>query len=89
MVRALLANTDFGLLKLRIAGRQIVQISAARGIETAHIVYSQAQARIAARNKLWVVQDVGKLRAQAEFDPFCDVQIFVDGEVNVIGRICG
>ncbi len=88
MVRALLPNTDFGIVEVNVTGRQIVKISAARSIETSDIIYAQSQARIGARNKLWMVKDVRKLRAQAEFEPFGEVQIFVDGKVNIIGRFC-
>ena len=65
-----------------IARRQVVQIARAVGAgdERGNVIHSQSLPRIAAGNVLRVIEEVGELRAESEFNPLRDVDVLIGSE---------
>lgn len=52
-----------------------------------HLHHSRA--RIAARNVLWVVEEIGELPTEPGFYPFGDAYVFINSQVHIVGRLSG
>ena len=73
---------SFRVVEDRVAGCQIVQVTGAvwSGDEGGDVIDSEPLPRIASGNVLRVIEQVGKLSAQAQFEALRKVDLFVGGE---------
>ena len=86
MVRALLPNTALGMSKSAFPGVAKFRIrrGSAAGIEAKYIIDPKPMTRVGARKVLRVIQHVPKLRTEAEGKSFAEVQVFINGEVEIV-----
>ena len=70
-----------------IARSEIVQITRAvrSSQERSYVIDSQPPTRIAARNVLGVIQNVGELRTETEFEPLRNAYVLVCRERKLVG----
>jgi hypothetical protein len=74
------------LVEVRIRCIYVAQIRVSSRSERLYVIYTVASTRITSRNVLGMVQDVAKLRSEAELDAFSNANILVNTQINVTDK---